>query len=93
MKTYWNKREWLNPDDSSSTGSVVTYDGIWKYEENGEKKEDETLFMEFASCHDKCRIHKTSQDTVENYIEKVRKLYNHIGEYLHHLENRQTLDI
>lgn len=86
MKTYWNEREWLNPHDSSSTGSVVTYNGIWKYDENGEQKEDVQMFMEFASCHDKCRIHKTSQDSEQDYLNKVRKLYEHIGRYLQHLE-------
>ena len=87
MSTFYNEREWLNPHDSPSTGSVVAYDGEWVYNENGKEEKTRNMFIEFASCHDKCKIHKTTQDTVEEYINKVRKLYDHIGRYLCYLED------
>lgn len=76
------KREWLNPQDSPSTGSVVAYDGIVKDCEG----EYRSTFLQIGDCFGKVKLHKASYDTMEDFIEKMKKLRTIIDEFIDHLE-------
>lgn len=76
------KREWLNLQDSPSTGSVVAYDGIVKDWEG----EYRSTFLQIGDCFGKVKLHKASYDTMEDFIEKMKKLRTIIDEFIDHLE-------
>jgi hypothetical protein len=68
----FNKRLWLNSEDSSSTGSVVGYYGpAWWKEADPDKP---TAFFEVADCHVKARLHLTDRDTPSDFIAKLRRV-------------------
>lgn len=68
----FNKRLWLNSEDSASTGSVVGYYGPawWKSAD----KDSPTAFFEVADCHVKARLHLTDYDTPSDFIAKLRRV-------------------
>lgn len=75
MQNYSN-RVWLNPHGHSSTGSVVAFHG-----------EASWIFLEIADCRGKVRLHKTDNDTTEQFIEKMEALRNVIDEFIAHLRS------
>lgn len=79
------KREWLNSQDSPSTGSVVAYDGIVKYSD----EEYRSTFLQIGDCYGKVKLHKASYDTMEDFIEKMKKLRTTIDEFIAHLEENK----
>lgn len=82
MKVY-NKRTWLNQVKSDSTGSVVAFDGdIVDFE----GKKYHSTFLEIADCRHKIRLHITSDDTKEEFIEKMKLLKEEIELFINHLE-------
>ena len=85
MSTY-NKRTWLNKETSDSTGSVVAFDGmITDYK----GKDYQSTFLEIADCDNKIRLHITSDDTVQDFIDKLTLLKTNIEEFIDYLiENR-----
>lgn len=82
-KTYYNKRTWLNKEDSPSIGSVVAFDGetLWR----GEIYRN--IFLSVSDCAVSARLHKTENDTVEDFINKLKLLRNEIECFTKHLEN------
>lgn len=79
-------REWLNPDMSDLTGSIVCFDGrVIDFE----GKEFPEIFVEIADCHRKVRIHKTSDSTDDEFLFKLRNLRNEITKFITHLENKK----
>lgn len=86
-KTLYNKREWLNNLDTPSSGSVVCYHGISKYEE--EKNNFEQLFLEIADCHYKIRLHKTVFETKQQFIDKLERLQTEIDLFIKHLKKNE----
>lgn len=78
----YNKRTWLNPFDSDSTGSIVAFDGKVTYE--GQLVD--STFLEIADCRSKVRLHLTSDDCRQDFIEKMRLLRNEIDLFIKHLE-------
>lgn len=81
MSTY-NKRTWLNKETSDSTGSVVAFDGrITDYK----GKDYQSTFLEIADCNNKIRLHITSDDTVQDFIDKLTLLKTNIEEFIDHL--------
>ena len=83
----YNERIFLNKKDSPSTGSIVCFDGKIKWSHK-QKKAERTSFVEFADCQVKVRLHRTSEDRAEDYIEKIKKMKNALVEYIDHLESR-----
>lgn len=77
----YNTREYLNPIGSPSTGSVVCFDGNTNYDDGPYKN----MFLELSDCHVKARIHKTYEDSVNDFIEKVGKLKDNIDAFYNHL--------
>lgn len=78
----YNKRTWLNPDNSPSMGSVVAFDDreIWKGKPFGD------VFLSVGDCHSRIKLHKTDDDTIEDFINKMKLLRNEIDEFINHLE-------
>lgn len=82
MKHY-NKRIWLNSNESDSTGSMVAYDGRVK---DFEGKEYNETFLEIADCKSKIRLHITSDDTRDDFINKMKLMRGEIDQFIIHLE-------
>ena len=80
MKPY-NRRTWLNPNTSDSTGSIVAYDGKVKYTDGVER----TTFLEISDCRNKVRIIKNTESR-SDFIEKIKLLKSEIELFIKHLE-------
>jgi len=82
MKKY-NKRTWLNKDGSPSIGNVVAFDGetTWK----GEKYRN--TFLSISDCAVSARLHKTDDDTIDDFIDKMKLLRSEIDYFIEHLES------
>lgn len=80
----YNRRTWLNPITSDSTGSVVAFDGTVI---DFKGKSYPSTFMEIADCTRKIRLHQTSDDTREDFIGKIRLLKNELDLFIKHLED------
>ena len=85
MRTKYNSRVWLNPTESDSTGSVVSYDGT--VTDLDSKEEIIFRYLEIADCRTKVRLHQTSDDTKEMFINKLRTLRGELDLFIDHLEN------
>lgn len=81
----YNKRTWLNPDNSPSLGSIVAYDGreMWKGKMFGD------CFLAISDCHVTAKLHKTEDDSFEDFLNKMKLLHEEIGQFIQHLENNK----
>lgn len=82
-ETYYNTRTWLNKKDSFCTGSCVCYHGLYDYD----GKEDDLAFVEIGDCYQKVKLHKREEDTMEDFIHKMKTLNQCISAFIWHLEN------
>lgn len=82
MKTY-NKRTWLNKEDSPSLGSVVLFDGEVEYSDGTER----TTFLAISDCSKTIKLIKNTEKA-EDFIEKLKLLKNEIELFINHLENK-----
>ncbi len=82
-KSIYNKRTWLNPDNSDSTGSVVAFDGKVTYH----NEFLDSRFLEIADCKNKIRLHQTTDETKEDFIAKMKLLKSEIEQFINYLEN------
>ena len=83
-KVYYNRRIWLNSENSRSTGSVVCFDGKTEFSDGA----DRDSFIEIADCHGKVRLHKSSDDSVTEFIQKLSMLRNEVDSYINHLKTK-----
>jgi hypothetical protein len=83
-KCRYNSRVWLNALNSDSTGSVVAFDGM--VTDLDTKNEYTQRFLEIADCRNKVRLHKTSDDNDEHFIQKMKLLRYEIDLFINHLE-------
>ncbi len=83
MDKSYNRRTWLNKKGSPSTGNVVAFDGevMW----HGEKYR--SMFLSISDCAVSVRLHKTDDDTVEDFIDKMKLLRDEIDCFIEYLEN------
>lgn len=81
----YNKRTWLNKDKCDSTSSVVAFDG--KVTDLDSKNRYIQRFLEISDCHHKIRLHKTSDDTNEDFLNKMKLLKKEIGLFIKYLNN------
>ena len=79
----YSNRQWLNADGHPSTGSVVAYNGDAPWKKG--KKRDRMTILEISDCHNKVRLHRAETDSMEEFIEKMKKLRNVIDEFVVHL--------
>ena len=87
IKTFC-KRVWLNKESSESTGSVVAWHGRVKYRDG---KPDDYIFFEVGDCSYKARLHKTSSDTILEFINKIKLLSKTASEFAEFLEVEYNL--
>lgn len=76
----YNRRKWLNPPNSSSTGSIVCFSGLANWIDDG--KRPISRFIEIADCHSKIRIHQSQFETQEQYLKKVEVLKGELELYI-----------
>lgn len=82
-KTYYNKRIWLNDEDSPSTGSMVAYDGV----EIEDGVSFDVRYLRFTDCYNVIRLHQEHYSTKEDYLKKLRLIKDNLDLYIKHLEN------
>lgn len=82
MKRLYNKRTWLNKDDSPSLGSVVAFDGEVKYSDGA----DRTTFLAISDCGKTIKLIKNTEN-IEDFIEKMELLRSEIDQFINHLKD------
>ena len=80
----YNRRTWLNPVSSDSTGAIVAFNGEVTDLDTGNRYPQ--LFLEISDCHHKIRLHQTSDDTTADFIDKIKLLRAEIDLFITHLE-------
>ena len=80
----YNKRTWLNKDDSPSLGSVVAFDGEVKYSDATER----TIFLAISDCSKTIKLIKNTEN-IEDFTEKLKLLKCEIELFINHLENKK----
>lgn len=80
----YNKRTWLNPDNSSSTANIIAFDGDVNY--SGEVCK--TTFLQIADCRKTIKLHVVEYDTIHDFIDKMKLLRNEIDLFINHLEKQ-----
>ena len=78
----YNKRTWLNKENSASTGNVVAFEGDVLYK--GEKIH--SAFLSISDCNVSARLHKTDEDTLQDFIDKMKVLKSEVELFISHLE-------
>ena len=78
----YNKRTWLNPISSDSTGSVACFDGKVSF---GDNLVDST-FIEISDCRNKIRLHQTVDDSRKQFVDKLKLLKTEIELFINHFE-------
>ncbi len=78
----YNKRTWLNKNNSASIGNVVAFDGevLWK------KEKIRSIFLFISDCNVSVRIHKDDDSTIDDFIDKIKLLKDEIELFINHLE-------
>lgn len=77
----YNKRTWLNKNDSPSLGSVVAFDGEIKYSDALER----ATFLAIADCSKTIKLIKNTEN-IEDFIYKMKLLKSEIELFINHLE-------
>lgn len=83
-KVYYNRRIWLNSENSRSTGSMVCFDGNTEFSDGPARD----TFIEIADCRTKVRLHKSSDDSVSDFIQKLSVMRNEIDSFINHLRTK-----
>lgn len=82
MRTY-NKRTWLNNKESSSTSSIVAFDGNVKYPD----KTYRDTFVKISDCRNSIRLQKKDTEPMEEFITKLKLLKTEIEQFINHLSD------
>lgn len=77
----YNKRRWLNSEDSPSTGNIVCFDGDTTHNGNVARN----IFVSISDCYNSARLHMTEDDSVGNFIEKITLLRDELTNFINHL--------
>ena len=78
----YNKRTWLNGLDSSSTSSIVAFDGDVSYED----KSYRDVFVKISDCGHSIKLHKKDDENIAVFIAKLELLDYEIQEFINHLK-------
>lgn len=84
-KTRYNQRIWLNKEDSPSTGNFVAFDGDTTHYGNTARN----MFVSISDCYQSARLHLTEDDSIEDFILKLKKLRNGLSDFIDHLERNK----
>jgi len=82
MKTNYNKRTWLNDENSSSTSSIVSFDGYVDYG----KETFRDTFIRISDCSKSIKLHKNDNETMEDFIKRLELLKNEISSFIKYLK-------
>lgn len=77
----YNKRQWLNSEDSPSTGNIVCFDGDTTHNGNVARN----IFVSISDCYNSARLHMTEDDSVGDFIEKITLLRDELTNFINHL--------
>ena len=77
----YNKRQWLNSEDSPSTGNIVCFDGDTTHNGNVARN----IFVSISDCYNSARLHMTEDDSIEDFVEKITLLRNELTNFINHL--------
>ena len=80
----YNKRTWLNKENSPSLGSVTAFDGNVEYSEGSER----TIFLALSDCRFTIKIQKNTE-SVADYIYKLELLKTEIELFIKHLKENE----
>ena len=81
----YNKRTWLNDIKSSSTSSIVTFDGDVQYSDRTYRD----TFIKISDCKYSIKLHKKDEDSMSNFITKMKLLKTEIELFINHLEQEK----
>lgn len=81
----YNKRVWLNKEGSPSTGNVVCFDGNITW--HGNRIRD--LFLQVSDCNNSIRLHKIDDDSMDDFIDKIKLLRDEIDKFVTYLEQNK----
>ena len=82
---HYNRRTWLNPESSSSTSAIITFDGKYINEDG---KEDDWRFVELKDCKRTVTfMQHTDEDTKEDFVNKIKLIRDELDLYLDYLKN------
>lgn len=87
MTDTWCKKEFLTDSPEPSTSTVVSFCGDIKWDKDSEG--GNVSFLEISSCHERARLHRTFEMSEQDWTLQVRRLRDHIDEYLAFLEERE----
>lgn len=87
MKTY-NKRTWLNKDNSPSLGSVVAFDGDIEYSDGLER----TTFLAISDCRYTAKLIDNAEPR-EDFIAKMELLKSEIEQFINHLKGKMNKNL
>lgn len=79
----YNKRVWINSQQSHYTGSIVLHDGV--VSNRGQPRERYT-FIEVSDCHGKVRIHYDNNLYMSDYIDKLQLIRDELDLFIEHLK-------
>lgn len=82
----YNKRTWLNNENSPSTGNVVCFDREVKYKD----EKIRTTFISISDCYNTAKLHVAEYDTIDDFILKLEKLNSEIADFIDHLKSTRS---
>ena len=80
----YSHRVWLDKGLTPSSRAVMVYHGPVQYKPDEEP--DVSTFIKLSSCHDEVHIHRTYEESMEEYIEKLLELKSVLEQFIWHLE-------
>jgi hypothetical protein len=79
----YNKRTWLNKENSPSLGNVVAFDGEVDYSNGSER----TTFLSISDCRFTIKLIKNTEP-IEDFISKMELLNTEIQLFINHLKGK-----
>lgn len=78
--TRYNKRTWLNEENSSFTGNVICCDT--------DCEDNQYLFVQISDCHNSIRLHSHigEENDHSKFINKVKLLRDELDLFIKYLE-------
>lgn len=86
IKTFYNKRIWLNDENCPSTGSMVAYDGL----EIIDSKSYINQYLKISDCYHIIKLHRAKYDTEKDFLNKLILMRNELNLYIEHLQNKMN---
>jgi len=86
----YNKRVWLNNENSGSTGSAVAFCGRYLYEDD---EEELVTSLTIGDCKGVAKLHRAYAETNEDFIEKMKNLRTTVDDFISFLTiNKEKLE-